>query len=282
MSKKLLIAAVVSLLLGGLVIGFGLGYLPAGDDEGDPGPEAESQEDRERYANLYQPHEEPEWIPEDEVSLEDNAMYEVTRYPDEEPTEEHIDEAWEVYKESYEGAEERGFFDFENAVDADYVEVDDIHYVNEEYYLNDENLNPYQPESLVYYDVPGSSDEDDKVLAGIMYHTHELEAEGEQFGGPLTVWHYHTYPGDDMYCHESVLNTGTELDGYECAEDDTMKPRGGEMIHVWFVEHPKGPFSSDMGDLIDPEEVAEEYADGKPPKMSEEEFKEYVLETHDR
>lgn len=235
---------------------------------------------QEHYVNPYVPGEEPDWIPEDELDKGNHEavnMYEVTRYPDSDPQPEHYDAAWEVYRESYEAAKQQGYFDFEAAKEDDYVPVDDLHYLKKDYYLDDDNLNPENPEVLVYF-----GGDDHKILAGYMYHMDGLLVEGPQFAGPLTLWHYHTYGGGYSYCFESVLNTGDSFEDVGCPEDAVKEPRGGEMIHVWFVEHPEGPFATDMGYNLNRTKAVEaaEEAGGAPDKMNEEEFREWTEESY--
>jgi hypothetical protein len=68
---------------------------------------------------------------------------------------------------------------------------------------------------------------------------------------------------------EEVLERmGTEFESAE--EFAEERDRTAEMMHVWFVEHPEGPFATSMSV---PSQVLKE-----PEKMSEEEFKEYVME----
>lgn len=271
MEDRTAVLAVSTILLAGLVLGYV--YLDTGDE-----PESMFQGERspmdQRYVNEYEPLQQAEWQLEQELTDGTSVdIHEVTRYPGAEPTEQDLERAWNLYSETYTTAEANGWFDIENALDDGYRNFDDRHYVNEEYYFDDRNLDPQRPESLVYYPKPGSGDGDDAelVLAGVMYTMHDLEAEGEQVAGPLTVWHYHGLRERD--CFSGRLDEGREFE-IACNEGDMGEFRGPEMIHVWFLEHPEGPFASRM---TIPDDRIEE------PKMkAEEEFRSYAHEKYDR
>jgi hypothetical protein len=239
----------------------------------------------ERYVNVYEPGEPPKWIPESEFSMENHSAgtYEVTRYPNAEPTEEQIDAAWRLYNRSFEAAKENGWFEFDEAVEDGYrMEGANRHWVNVDnltIHTEENQLNPQYPETLVYYQDP--NDEDNRILAGYMYHQPlGTNIEGEQIAGPVSVWHYHplrtaNYPA---YIKEFADMRGMEEEeflekigaGFESAEEFAEeRDRTAEMMHVWFVEHPESPFATSMSV---PSQVLKE-----PEKMSEEEFKEYVM-----
>jgi hypothetical protein len=226
-------------------------------------------DNKSEHINEYQAGSAPEWKvydvpPEKRPDAMESETYEVTRFPNSSPTSENLEYAWRHYNRSYEAAKDKGWFDFEKANEEGYRQFDQIHYVNRRYYLNGENLNPYKPESLIYYDDP--QEKEKKVLVGFMYVMDGLDVGGKQFGGPLTVWHYH--PRGPENCFAEVLDGGKEFDTAHCSEDDITRPRTPEMIHVWFVKTTEGPFSSGMrvpdGQLSNPE------------KMTEEEFKSYT------
>jgi hypothetical protein len=237
----------------------------------------------DRYLNEYSSNSSPEWIDGDNFTIDQSVdIYEVTQYPDTQPTEEHLDAAWELYNSSYEAAKEEELFDLKKSRENGYKMYDFIHHVNKEYYLNGEDLNPHKPESLVYYRnfTKSNPSLNDTILAGYMYLTSDLKSRGEQVAGPLTVWHFR--PLNEQRCFASTLNEGFEFDGIECAEGAFKARRTPEMIHVWFVKAPEGPFSTNMGSFEYAEEVYERWneSDGMPEKMSEEEFKSYVMESY--
>ena len=84
------------------------------------------------------------------------------------------------------------------------------HYLNPAYQRDGEILDPDRPESLVY-----ANTSEGAVLLGAMYLIPEPGVSGPQIGGCLTQWHAHS------------------LRGWETPE----------MMHVWSVDIPGGPFS---------------------------------------
>jgi hypothetical protein len=218
-----------------------------------------------------------EWIPEsefsvyeavDESEIHTGTTHEVTRYPGAEPTDEQLDAAWELYNQSFEAAEENGWFSFENGTKDGYELLDNLHYINVNHTLNSESLNPDEPENLMYF-----SDNGTKVLVGYMYLKHNWSAEGQQVGGPLTVWHYHPVDEWTRERFVSLAPDGASIPDYLFAGEQ-RRYRSPEMIHVWFVRHPQGPFATGM-------EVPSENIK-QPERMSEREFKNYTLEAHER
>lgn len=248
-----------------------------GDDADLPGPEANwSYPTERRYIDEYRYQRPPTWRPEHRMTAEDGSVhaYEVTRYPYADPTPRHLEAAWRLYSDTYEAAREHGWFSFDRARADGYRPYDDVHYMNEEYYFDDAVLDPDRPESLIYYDAGDGDDGTGKVLAGVMYLADGLTAEGEQVAGPLTVWHYH--PRYHEQCYASALNNSlrASFDDTACPPGAETRYRGPEMIHVWFVRHPEGPFSTQMLGL--PDSALE-----RTGKMSRETFEEYARTSFD-
>jgi hypothetical protein len=134
-------------------------------------------------------------------------------------------------------------------------------------------LEPSKPESLVYYKNPNN--ESEKLLAGFMFLVDSLEAEGEQVAGPLTVWHYHSTPSTGQggtVCFNSTISRGRGFESIDCSDNDLRKYRGPEMLHIWFIKHPEGPFATRMG-------IPSEYLKS-PEKMSKKEFKRYTEKSY--
>jgi len=231
----------------------------------------------ERYINVYEPGEPPEWIPESSFSMKnhDAPIYEVTRYPNPEPTAEKINSSWKLYNRTYEAAERNGWFEYENTVERgyiDYVLAGSLHHYNASYHLDRESLNPEKPESLIYYEHP--ENENNRILAGVMYQN--VKKEGEQVGGSLTVWHYHPIVQAKLERLNKAIKEGTRYESYRGIINDVYQEvpenrldRTGEMIHVWFVEHPEGPFGTSMWVPRDSLE--------QPTKMSKKEFETRVM-----
>lgn len=232
---------------------------------------------KRRY--VYERHE--GWVPESRVNIspEGQGTYEVTRYPNAEPTEENFNAAWRLYNESFEAAKSKGWFDFEEGYEVGYnVSIGpEIHYYNVKYLLNGEDLNPHKPESIIYYEDP--HDEDNKILAGYMYLT--LSEEGKQIGGPLTAWHYHPLTSSVKKLQEKIVAEASFKSKEELIKKTneslrklSKEGRGSEMIHVWFVNHPQGPFGSSMG-------VPEESLNS-PQKTPKKEFKDRLSRKYNR
>ena len=112
-----------------------------------------------------------------------------------------------------------------------------VHFVNPAYLVKGDTLNPEHPESLIY----GTSAKGPILLAA-MYIAHGIGQPGPDIGGPLTLWHAHS-----NLCFNSRTNI---IDAFTDAAGNC--PAGSfnsgtpEMLHVWVVDNPNGPFSTDM------------------------------------
>ena len=112
-----------------------------------------------------------------------------------------------------------------------------VHYVNPAYLAGADTLNPERPESLIY----GSSVRGPILLAA-MYIVHKLGTAGPDIGGPLTIWHAHS-----NLCFNrrtGIIDAFTDKAG-NCPAGD-LSSGTPEMLHVWVVDNPNGPFSTDM------------------------------------
>ena len=115
------------------------------------------------------------------------------------------------------------------------------HFVNWEFANDNEVLNPYRPESLMY-DTTGG----ERRLVAAMYMAlpgTPLENVPE-LGGPLTQWHIH----NNLCFLEGNGTTGPRVAGLTNA-DGTCAPGliqfpHTPMIHVWTESHPCGPFAA--------------------------------------
>ena len=84
-----------------------------------------------------------------------------------------------------------------------------------------------------------------KRLLAFMFIVNSPEDEGPQIGGPLTLWHFHTWSrvrcfNNGRATHVPALADGTCVIG-------TPSYRGPQMMHVWFLPHPGGRFATRMG-----------------------------------
>jgi hypothetical protein len=99
-------------------------------------------------------------------------------------------------------------------------------------------LNPQHPSSLVYaIDVPHHA----PILLGAMY----IEAgntNGPQVGGGLTRWHSHLLVCDNG--RETIAGFG--IQGPTCNPATWRDHYTAQMLHVWVVPYPGGPFSDDL------------------------------------
>jgi hypothetical protein len=198
------------------------------------------------------------------------VMWEITQFPESEVREKDLENAWQLYSETFDAADEKDWFNWSNAEADGYYdwEIDRLHYINDDYVQNNENLNPGKPETLLYIDHPSEG----RILAGVMYIADGITDKGPQAAGPLTVWHYHQ--GDREECKkDGVIPKRAEPDEFgRICSDGVMSLRGPEMLHVWFLDHPEGPFTSRMG--ISSSKVEQ------PSKMDKSEFKEYARDSY--
>ena len=212
------------------------------------------------YASWYYSDGSTRWRPLDTDSLVreirtegmNNVMLQLDKDPYASPSDEELEGAWELYRESFESAQRNGWFELENALEAGFYvdETDPHHFPNERNLLDGQDLVPDKPEFLMYYEHPEK--EDGKVLAGFMYVTSGFDTHGEQVGGSLTRWHKHMYSVPDCFGPGLVPSGWSirelalrEAQGWEC--DGVKSSESAEMIHVWFVDHPVvSQFAVDM------------------------------------
>ncbi len=176
-----------------------------------------------------------------------NVVWEVTRYRDTQPTDAQRQVADSLAAQCFRAAEQRGWFDYETGLRHGYRQQDhdENHYYNWQYIVDGVILDPERPEYLMYYETAGGHE-----LLGFMFLAGGPLMEGPQVGGPLTVWHYHIFARPVCY-REGLLPVGKPLIGPQvtCAEG-APRQRSPEMLHVWLVDRPGGPFATPM--VIDP------------------------------
>jgi hypothetical protein len=90
-------------------------------------------------------------------------------------------------------------------------------------------LDPRRPEHLIYLKTADGR----LTLIGVMYLA--PPGQGLPIGGPLTSWHTHRDLCANRRGVVPILPTGTCLSG--------TSPLQLEMLHVWLVDHPEGPFA---------------------------------------
>lgn len=112
-----------------------------------------------------------------------------------------------------------------------------VHYINPEYLMSGETLNPERPESLIY-----GNGARGPVLLAAMYIQHGLGRAGPDIGGPLTLWHSHS---NLCFSVSSQIIAGFTDAAGRCPQGQ-LNAGTPEMLHVWVVDNPDGPFSPDM------------------------------------
>ena len=169
-------------------------------------------------------------------------MYEVTQFPREEAaTDAQRRQAEEFVRRCREAAARHGWFDFDRAARDGFTLLpeDPWHYVNTAYALDDTQLDPDRPEVLMFYDTPSG-----KRLAAFMFLARDVADHGRQIGGPLTLWHFHVWAKPRCF-RDAWFVVGDPDRSGRCAEG-VVASRSPEMMHVWLIDHPNGPFSADM------------------------------------
>lgn len=81
------------------------------------------------------------------------GMYELTQYPNQEPTQAHVDAANKLVKDSFDTVVRNGWLSIEKGLSDGYEKMygDPVHFVNVKYVFDGETLNPENPEVLMYY-----------------------------------------------------------------------------------------------------------------------------------
>jgi hypothetical protein len=122
----------------------------------------------------------------------------------------------------------------------EYAHLGPSHLVSIEHVEDGRTLDPTRPEFLLV--------DHDGVVWGAMFLAADNDARGPQVGGPLTLWHYHRYPTEVCWRSGGLLPAVDPFsDQSECPEGALFSDRSPEMLHVWVLDHPDGPFSSNMG-----------------------------------
>ncbi|TME41732.1 MAG: hypothetical protein E6I61_05195 [Chloroflexi bacterium] len=120
-----------------------------------------------------------------------------------------------------------------------------VHYVNPAYLTDADILNPLHVQSLIYFNAKQGP-----VLIGAMYIMPRSFESGPQVGGPLTVWHQHS-----NICFDDVTGMAVAFvndPSSNANEKSGSCPRGSthkttpQMLHVWLIDNPDGPFASTM------------------------------------
>ncbi len=192
------------------------------------------------------------WRRESEIPSKPQAspamvLWELTEFePGTPPTPEQRAAAAAFLEECYRAATEHGWYDFEKGL-ADGFQLmfeDRRHYEHREYAFDDRVLDPDRPEFLMYYGTPRG-----KRLSGFMFYADEPYADepdgrGPQPGGNLMIWHYRVWKRA-LCLLEGLVSVGI-ADASGSGKEGTMTHRSPEMLHVWLIDHPEGPFTTSM------------------------------------
>jgi hypothetical protein len=127
------------------------------------------------------------------------------------------------------------------------LELPTVHFVNSAYLTDADVLRPDHVQSLIYFNTKSGP-----VLIGAMYIMPRLGMAGPEVGGPLTSWHKHDNLCFDKatgkivaFAHSGVSDT-SERDKSGTCPKGSSNHSTPEMLHVWVVENPNGPFDADM------------------------------------
>ena len=131
------------------------------------------------------------------------------------------------------------FTDFQAAEAEGYVQLTPFsfygvraaHFGNPDYMADGRELDPERPENLVYL----KRDDGRLELLGVMFLA--PIGQGPPVGDPLTEWHAH----EDLCASAQPPAVVPILPTGACPAGTT--PVGYEMLHLWVVDHPDGPFS---------------------------------------
>ena len=160
--------------------------------------------------------------------------------PEDDPTSEQIEAA--VLLANATKAQTAAYEDYDAAI-ADGYERDgpeiglEVHLANKANQKDGRTLDPARPELLVY-----AADGDHYVLLGVAYTMEKAGDPGPEIGGSLTRWHAHNVcvtlmpPGFGIVSPFGTCPIG--------AVSVTLP----EMIHVWTVENPDGPYAQHLED----------------------------------
>ena len=224
----------------------------AGCGEQDPIPASGARPEPPRWIHRYVlkelEHYSPKddiWVPESEVprgpvATKGMVIWEVSEYlPGSVPTADQRAAANDLVERSYAAAIRHGWQEYDKGLADGYRAIDAYHYRNDEFMLDDHVLDPDRPEVLMYY--PTQPD-GKRQLTGLMFYARNREARGPQIGGPMTVWHYHSWLRPQ--CVVDSLSVNWSVNG-KC-EKGIPSQYSGEMMHVWLLDHPQGPFGTPM------------------------------------
>ncbi len=208
---------------------------------------------RDRYARRFFPFD-PEWRRESEIPAAPQrypsmVLWEVSNYPPgATPTPEQQRAADDLVERCRAAVVAHGWHDSEKGLADGFhpprgpdgePNPHDHHYRNDAYMLDDRILDCDRPEYLMYH----PSSDGTKKFVGFMFFARTPTERGPQIGGPLTIWHFHKWSIAQCIVND-LLDVGWALEGG--CEEGVPSHRSAEMLHVWLIDRPGGPFSSAM------------------------------------
>jgi hypothetical protein len=118
----------------------------------------------------------------------------------------------------------------------------DLHFENEQRANDGAVLDPSRPEQLVYARAGGRA-----ALLGVVFRMPRADQRGPQIGGATTTWHSHNI------CVGPLPPGFGLVTPYGTCPFLTAEVTLPEMMHVWVVDSPAGPFADSL-----PKNVAEQ------------------------
>jgi hypothetical protein len=111
----------------------------------------------------------------------------------------------------------------------------DVHLENKENQRDGRTLVPEKPEMLVYAIDGGKA-----TLLGVVYQVTNAGEAGPEIGGSITEWHAHNV------CLSLLPPGFSVVSSYGNCPPFSITTTIGEMMHVWFVDNPAGPYVDDL------------------------------------
>jgi len=111
----------------------------------------------------------------------------------------------------------------------------DVHVENPAYKKDGVVLDPQRPETLVYVIDGGRA-----TLLGAMFEMEWAGVPGPQPGGPITRWHAHNI------CLGALPPGFGIVDPFGGCPGLSLALTSPEMMHVWIVDNPNGPFAEGL------------------------------------
>jgi hypothetical protein len=111
----------------------------------------------------------------------------------------------------------------------------DVHMENKAYKADGRQLDPERPETLVYAIEGGKA-----TLLGVVYVMEHAGVPGPEPGGPITRWHAHNICLTALPPGFGIVNPFGTCPAF------SVNITTSEMMHVWIVDNPAGPFAEGL------------------------------------